>query len=151
MIFFKPAYPACAKILTEITISAKGHWGYPEKWMQAWIPSLTITAEYIMTHEIWMAVIEDRPIAYYSFEENEGRLWLDNLWVLPEYMGQGIGRMLFQHALERCKVLGVSILKIEADPNAQSFYERMGARKVGEHRTEIDGEPRILPVMEINL
>jgi GNAT superfamily N-acetyltransferase len=140
-----------ANDLTQISILAKRNWEYPESWIQLWIPSLTITAEYIDAHEVWMMVVEDQPVAYYSFNGNEEGFWLDNLWVLPEYMGQGIGKTLFQHALERCKTLGVSILKIEADPNAQSFYERMGAHKVSEHSAEIQGEPRVLPVMEINL
>jgi predicted N-acetyltransferase YhbS len=140
-----------ANELTQITISAKRHWEYPEAWIQIWIPSLTITAEYLNSHETWMMVMEDQPVGYYSFNQNEEGLWLDNLWILPAYMGQGIGKSLFGHALERSRALGASILKIEADPNAQSFYERMGARKVGEHRTEMHGEPRILPVMEIEL
>jgi hypothetical protein len=42
-------------------------------------------------------------------------------------------------------------LKIEAEPNAQNFYEKMGARQVGEHHTEVDGQPRVLPVMEVGL
>lgn len=137
--------------LTQISISAKRHWKYPEAWIQLWIPSLTITPKYIDTHETWVMMEQDKPVAYYSFQENEEGFWLDNLWVLPEYMGQGIGKLLFHHALERCKLLGVAALKIEADPNAKSFYERMGARKVSEHTTEIQGEPRVLPVMEINL
>ena len=78
-------------------------------------------------------------------------LWLDNLWVLPEFMGQGIGQQLFQHALERSRERGESVLKIEADPNAKSFYEKMGARQIGEHHGEVDGHARVLPVMEINL
>ena len=78
-------------------------------------------------------------------------MWLDNLWVLPDFMGQGIGRRLFQHGLERAKTQGVFTLKIEADPHAQSFYERMGARKIGEHQSEVDSQPRILPIMEIDL
>lgn len=78
-------------------------------------------------------------------------MWLDNLWVLPEFMGQGIGKGLFEHALERSHVLGVTTLKIESDPNGQSFYEKMGARKIGEHHTEVEGHPRVLPVLEINL
>lgn len=145
-----------AKSLTEIAISAKRHWNYPEAWIQIWVPTLTMTSEYIQTHETWIAMIEDKPVAYYSFGKNEEELWLDNLWVFPEYMGQGIGKSLFQHVIERCKSLGVSVLKIEADPNAQNFYERMGARKVSEHHTsehhtKIEDELRILPVMEINL
>jgi len=42
-------------------------------------------------------------------------------------------------------------LKIEADPNAESFYIRRGARRVGEHRSDVDGMPRILPVLEIQI
>jgi GNAT superfamily N-acetyltransferase len=140
-----------ANDLTQISILAKRHWEYPEAWIQLWIPSLIITAEYIESHEVWMMVLEDQPVAYCSFNENEEGFWLDNLWVHPEFMGQGIGKSLFQHALERCTSLGVSLLKIEADPHAQSFYERMGAHKVSEHFTEIQGERRILPVMEIKL
>lgn len=148
---FKFATPDYAEALADITISAKRYWNYPEAWIQIWVPTLTMTSEYIQTHETWIAMIEDKPVAYYSFGKNEEELWLDNLWVFPEYMGQGIGKSLFQHVIERCKSLGVSVLKIEADPNAQNFYERMGARKVSEHHTAIQGEPRILPVMEINL
>lgn len=140
-----------ANDLTQISISAKRHWEYPEAWIQLWLPSMRITAAYIEEHETWIMMQETQPLAYYSFNENEEGFWLDNLWVLPEYMGQGIGKSLFEHALERCRAMGISTLKIEADPNAQSFYERMGAHKVGGHITEIQGEPRVLPVMEINL
>jgi GNAT superfamily N-acetyltransferase len=140
-----------ASALTQITFAAKRHWGYPETWIELWKSSMTITPEYIETHETWMAVMDMEPAAYYSFDEIEGTRWLDNLWVLPERMGQGLGRLLFEHALERSKGQGVRSLLIEADPNAQSFYEKMGARKVHDHHTEVDGAPRILPVMEINL
>jgi GNAT superfamily N-acetyltransferase len=140
-----------ADALTQITFAAKRHWDYPETWIELWKPSMTITADYIDTHETWMVIMGTEPSAYYSFDEIEGARWLDNLWVLPEHMGQGLGRLLFEHALERCKGQGIRSLLIEADPNAQSFYEKMGARKVHEHHTELDGARRILPVMEINL
>ena len=146
------AYPEDADQLTQITIAAKRHWNYPEKWMQLWIPFLTISPEYISENETWMMVVENKPVAYYSLKQDLGELWLDNLWILPEHIGQGIGRSLFEHALERSRSRGSSNLKIEADPNAQGFYEKMGARKVDQRQHgELDGQPRILPVMEINL
>lgn len=119
--------------------------------MQSWLPLLTITPDYIASHETWMAVIKNEVVGYYSFDENAEGLWLDNLWVLPAFMGHGIGKSLFGHALERARGSGASILMVEADPNAKSFYEKMGAQKVGEHRGEVDGQPRILPVLEISL
>lgn len=143
------AQPEHADILTHITIVAKRHWDYPEHWIQTWLPLLTITPEYISENEVWLKTIDDEPIAYYSLKYDRQELWLDNLWVLPEHMGKGIGKELFIHALERSRVRGVSVIKIEADPNAQPFYEHMGARKISEHHSEIDGHPRILPIMEI--
>ena len=151
MFTFQRAQPRHAQALTEITVTAKRHWNYPEKWIQLWLPMLTISPQYIQENETWMAVVDVKPVAYYSLKQENESLWLDNLWVLPEFMGQGIGRRLFEHARERCLALGFSILKIEADPHAQSFYEKMGAHKVGEHHGEVDGHPRILPVMEIEL
>lgn len=143
--------PEHASALTEITLAAKRHWDYPEKWIQLWTPELTFSPEYVSENEMWMAVDDEKIIAYYSLKQNDEGLWLENLWVLPEHMGQGIGKRLFQHALERSSVRGVSFLKIEADPNAQSFYEKMGAKKVSEHQYELDGQLRVLPILEINL
>jgi GNAT superfamily N-acetyltransferase len=151
MIFIRRASPEDADPLTRITIASKSHWNYPEKWMQLWIPTLSISPAYISENETWMAVENEKPIAYYSLKYNGEYLWLDNLWVSPDFMGQGIGKQLFHHALERCRACGESVLKIEADPNAQSFYEKMGARKIGGHRGEVDGQVRVLPVMEISV
>lgn len=145
------AYPEHAARLTEITILAKRRWSYPENWIQIWMPVLTISPQYVATHETWIAELDHTQAAYYSFNDTDEGLWLDNLFVLPDFMGQGIGQALFDHALERSQARGVSILKIESDPNARSFYEKMGARKVGEHHGEVDGHPRILPILEINL
>lgn len=140
-----------ADILTQITIAAKRYWNYPEHWIQAWLPVLTISPEYISRNETWLATLSDAPVAYYSLKQEDNELWLDNLWVLPDHMGKGIGKILFNHALERSRERGASTLNIEADPNAEAFYAHMGARRIGEHHSEIDGQPRILPVMEIKL
>ena len=59
------------------------------------------------------------------------RMDLLHLWVLPEAMRRGVGRSLFSHALERARNLGFRELEIESDPNAEGFYQRMGAQRVG--------------------
>lgn len=146
-----PARPEQADALTEIAIAAKRHWNYPERWIQIWRPALTISRAYISANETWIAALHVEPIAWYSLRRDGGELWLDNLWVSPLRMGRGVGRKLFTHALERSRGRGASVLKIEADPNAESFYTRMGARRVGESRGEMDGQPRVLPVLEVIL
>jgi hypothetical protein len=45
--------------------------------------------------------------------------------------------------------MNVRQIQITADPNAAGFYERMGATRTGEVVSEIDGQTRVLPRMEI--
>lgn len=146
-----PAQPSHADALTEIAIAAKRHWNYPERWIQLWLPVLSVSAEYICTNESWIAAVQNKPIAWYSLKQDAEGLWLDNLWVLPVCMGKGIGGKLFSHALERSCIRGASVLNIEADPNAENFYIRMGARRIGKRPSEVDGQPRLLPVLEMTL
>lgn len=146
-----PANPEQADALTEIAVAAKRYWNYPERWIQIWLPQLTVSAGYIAEHETWVAQAADGLTAWYSLKETKGELWLDHLWVSPGFIGKGIGRKLVLHSLERSRQRHASVLKVLADPNAESFYRHMGAEKIGEQAGEVDGEPRILPVMEITL
>lgn len=145
------ALPEESAALTQIALNSKRHWNYPESWIQIWLPLLTISPEYLSENETWVAIVGGQPVAYYSLKYDDQDLWLDNLWVLPDFTSQGVGSFLFNHAIERSRECGAVILKIEADPHAQGFYEKMGARKIAEHYTTIEGQPRTLPVMEINI
>ena len=66
-------------------------------------------------------------------------------------MGQGIGRALFRHAAERAAARNALCLTIEADPNAEPFYRRMGAVRAGRVATEIGGRSRNLPILILDL
>lgn len=137
--------------MTRIALSANAYWGYPERWMETWAPQLTFSSEYFEENESWVAEADGVPVAFYTLQDKDGIGWIENLWVLPEFMEKGIGRRLFLNAAARSRLKGHLILQLKADPNALGFYEKMGMRKVDERRSEIDGQPRILPVMEIEL
>jgi GNAT superfamily N-acetyltransferase len=137
--------------LTQIAIAAKRYWNYPEHWMEIWTPQLTFTPKYFEENESWVAVDGNRQIGFYTLLDRSGIAWIGNLWVLPEYIGKGIGKQLFIHALELAYQRGYKTLQLEADPNALGFYKKMGMHQIGERRSEVDGEPRILPIMEMTL
>lgn len=139
------------KLLSELAISAKRHWGYPEHWMEIWTPQLTFSPDYFEEHEGWVAIDNEKIIAFYTLEDKNEIAWLENLWVLPEYIGKGVGKELFHHAIVLARGRGYKSLQLEADPNAVGFYEKMGMKKIGERRSEVDGSPRVLPIMEIAL
>ena len=145
------ALPSQTETLTRIALAAKRHWGYPERWIEIWTPLLTFTPADLAQADFFVANVDDEVAGFYSLTVAGPRAELENLWVLPAFMGQGVGRGLFEHALLRARELGCSILEIEADPNAVGFYEKMGARIVGQHIGEVDGQPRLLPIMEILL
>lgn len=141
------ARPDDAAALTEIAFAAKRHWGYPEQWIESWRELLTVPPQFIATHETYIAMVENRPVAFYALGAKERRLELLHLWVLPTAMGRGIGRGLFFHALERTRELGFRELKIESDPNAEGFYQRMGARRIGSRIQRLDQRNRELPIL----
>ena len=145
------ATPDQSETLTQIAFAAKRHWGYPERWIQLWSPILMITSEFIERNETYVAFLDDVPVGFCAISVVNEKASVEHMWVLPDHTGKGIGAKLFLYMLSRCKELGAKILEIESDPNAQGFYEHMGAKKVGEVVGEVDGQPRILPFLEVIL
>jgi len=145
------ALPQEAETLTALAIAAKFSWGYPEDWLEIWRPELTFGADYIEKNEILTATVNDQPVGFYRLLEKDGNAWLEDLWIKPAYMGRGIGRLLFTHALKLSRQRGYKLLRWESDPNAVGFYIKMGAHQTGERHSEVEGQPRILPIMEIEL
>ena len=145
------ATPNQAEALTQIAFAAKRHWGYPERWVQIWSSLLTITPEFIEKHDTYVAYLDGKSAGFCAVSKENEEASVEHLWVLPEYKGKGIGAELFRYMLSRCKERGARALEIESDPNAQGFYERMGAVKIGEIVGEVDGQPRILPLLEMIL
>jgi GNAT superfamily N-acetyltransferase len=141
------AKPEDAAVLTEIAFAAKRHWGYPERWIESWRDTLTIREDFIAANVTYSAMEDGRAVGFYLLTTESDGLHLDHLWIAPHAMGRGIGRALFEHAVEQAKGLGYQAIKIEADPNAEGFYERMGAKRVGINVTEIEGELRQLPLL----
>jgi|SRR5438128_2963339 len=136
-----------ADTLTDIAFSAKKHWRYPERWIEAWRDTLTVRADFIDARETYAAVVDGRKVGFYALHRVGDVLRLEHLWVLPDSMNQGIGRSLFAHGVERARALGFRTVEIESDPNAEGFYRRLGAHGAGTRVSELDGQKRELPVL----
>lgn len=147
----RQARPDEAEALTAIAHGAKRHWGYPETWIELWKPDLTITPDFIASNEVYVAILENEIAGCGALVVSDSLAELEHMWVLPKYMGRGVGRSLFLKIRERAAALNLPVMELSADPNAESFYERMGAARVGEVRSEIEGQPRVLPRMAVDL
>jgi GNAT superfamily N-acetyltransferase len=142
------AKPEDAEALTNIAHAAKRHWGYPENWIAAWRDILTMRPEFIAANVAFVAIDEEQMLGFYVLTTEADGIHLDHLWLVPAAMGHGIGRALFKHAVAEARIRGFNSIKIEADPNAEGFYQRMGARRIGTAVGEVEGTRRELPLME---
>jgi GNAT superfamily N-acetyltransferase len=145
------AGPGDAGALGRVAFAAKGHWGYPEHWMELWRPGLEVSPAFVRDSEVYIAVSGGEAVGFYALVGGGRRLDLEHLWVLPAWIGTGLGRRLFEHAMRRARELGARTVTIEADPNAEGFYRKMGARRAGENVYELEGKERALPVMVVEL
>ena len=145
------AQPDEADVLTEIAHAAKRHWGYPENWIEHWNDDLTITPDFIATNEMYVAVAGEEIAGCCALVMSDSLAELEHMWIRPEHMGNGVGRALFNQVAERATTLDAKTLELSADPNAEGFYQRMGATRIGQVRSEIEGQPRVLPRMSVDL
>ncbi|HLX08512.1 MAG TPA: GNAT family N-acetyltransferase [Thermoanaerobaculia bacterium] len=147
------AAPELAGDLTRIALAAKRHWQYPERWIEIWTPALTIAPDYVATNPTFAAVEAGDPLGFYALvpAADRSRAQLDHLWILPERIGNGLGRALFEHAVATARSLGAAVMDIEAEPYAEPFYRHMGARRTGERTGRIEDQPRVLPLLELAL
>ena len=139
-----------AEALTTIAHNAKRFWGYPEHWIAHWQNELTILPEYISANEVYIADEAGRPLGFYALIVRDPKAELDHLWVDPANIGTGVGKQLFLHAMQKAAGENVEEVEINSDPNAEGFYQKMGAHRVGESVSELDGQPRILPRMSVD-
>ena len=134
--------------LTELSMRSKAHWGYDAALLAAFRPPLTITPA-LFAREGFAVVREGGGFAGLVSVTQEGQMGeLARLFVDPAWMGRGYGAALFGWAMQALAGRGATAMRIEADPGAEAFYLRMGARRIGVAPSEaIPG--RMLPLLEI--
>jgi GNAT superfamily N-acetyltransferase len=72
-----------------------------------------------------------------------GRCELDDLFVEPDSMRLGVGRLLVDDVATRAAVSGASHVDVIANPNALGFYERVGFEMAGQASTRFGIAPRM--------
>ena len=141
--------PEEAETLTTIALEAKRYWGYPEHWIKHWEADLTITPDFIRDNQVYVAEADGEIRGFYALCVNGDKAELEHMWVTPACIGTGVGKELFLDAMERAAALDVRDVELSADPNAAGFYERMGAKQIGEVDSPIDGQVRKIPRLKI--
>ena len=149
----REALPHEADLLSRLALRSKAYWGYSQAFLDACRSELTVDASRLGTddYQCFAALDGGSILGFYTVERvSAGSYELEALFVEPEQIGTGVGRMLMQHAVRRLSERGAERLVIQGDPHATEFYLAAGARQVGMRVSEsVPG--RHLPLFEIEI
>ncbi|MBK9565172.1 MAG: GNAT family N-acetyltransferase [Saprospiraceae bacterium] len=144
------AEPNDNELLTTITKMSKAYWGFSDEILQEWEHLLTITKDYIEKNKVYKLLQNDQIIGYYSyFSTDENTIKLDNIFILPEFIGKGFGKILMNDFLKNIKQLGINKVTLDSEPNAEKFYKTFGFETIGQLESSI--KDRYLPIMELQI
>lgn len=124
--------------LNELIMHSKSYWGYDRPFLEAYRAHLLLSPQALEHDHVYCAEVGEA-IAGVShlIVVSDEEICLSHLFVEPVFIGQGIGALLWRHAVEQARRWSAKTLVFGADPHAQAFYERMGAVVVGEKHSTI--------------
>lgn len=98
-----------------------------------------------------VAEIKGKIIGFWCRESTESNgITSGYLFIDPDHMGIGCASALYKALKQELSNKQIMSFTLEADPNAEGFYIKMGGIKIGKKRsTVVPG--RILPIIKFNL
>ncbi|MEL6221963.1 MAG: GNAT family N-acetyltransferase [Cyanobacteria bacterium J06627_8] len=137
--------------LSKLALCSKAYWGYSDEFMAACRAELTYSVDDIQRETFNVLTDRNTLVGFYGLiKESEIIYELEALFVKPNFIGRGYGRLLVEHAKRTVIALGGVELMIQSDPNAADFYTRVGGQRIGERESDsIAG--RYLPLFSIKL
>ena len=136
-----------AEYLIEIFCDSKRHWGYDDELIKLRRDDMSINEEYFKNNKVVVFSVNDVEIDYLAIQLEEKQL--EDFFIRRKWIGKGYGREAFDYIKRILKENDINTLKFNTDPNAAGFYERMGAKRIGEYESIPKG--RFIPLFEYTL
>jgi GNAT superfamily N-acetyltransferase len=146
----RPARADEAEHLTDLSLRSKTYWGYDASFLARCRSIMRVKTANIETWPHYVAEVGGRVAGFYGLERDDEGVGLDYMFVETEFIGRGIGRALWNHAVATAQGLGHRALIVVSDPNAEGFYLKMGAQRVGARISDLEPNRR-LPVLRFAL
>jgi GNAT superfamily N-acetyltransferase len=100
----------------------RAHWGYDQAFLDACRSELTLTPQDVEAQRVTVAERDGRLVGFYALAGEPPEGTLEDLFVEPDHIGTGVGRILWEHAIDVARTLGFERITVEADPEAEPFY-----------------------------
>ena len=137
--------------LSDLSMRSKQSNGYDDAFMDACRDELAVTPERLRADEYWVADADGIcGCASLSINHDKKIGVVHSFFVEPNLRGSGIGKLLWQKLHQRAQTHGLEALVLDADLNAEEFYQSLGFVKVKETPSgSIEG--RFIPHMRLDL
>jgi GNAT superfamily N-acetyltransferase len=117
--------------LSELCMRSKAVWGYDADFMAACRTELTFVPGDLVYSRIAVAARGESVLGVAQVRMAGRDADLQKLFVEPSALRGGVGKALFDWAIDAAREMGASRMIIEADPDAAPFYRSLGARDIG--------------------
>jgi N-acetylglutamate synthase-like GNAT family acetyltransferase len=112
---------------------SKSYWDCPAEYLEKALPLHRLDTAYLRSNHCFEILnVNGELAAYASIAVASARITLDNLWVRPDLIDQGIGRRTCEHIFAFARTRGWTELWVLPDPPSEQFYKRMGFCDTGE-------------------
>ena len=135
--------------LTELCLRSKAAHGYDAAFIEMCRAELSVQPD-MPGHVFVVAERGGEAVGMAEISVDGEVAELEKIFVEPEVIGSGVGRVLFDWARGEAMARGATHMMVDADPGAVGFYSAMGAVEVGRSPSgSIPG--RFLPRLRLEL
>jgi hypothetical protein len=90
-----------------------------------------VNREYLVEHLCFEIHVDQKFVGFFAIIEKCGEKYLDHLWIAPDILRQGIGRLACRFINDLAQKQGWRELLTYPDPPAEGFYLRQGFHDTG--------------------
>ena len=142
------ARPEEAPALRALAHRSKAFWPYSPEFLAAVQPMLQLDGHDVVAHEVWVLELDGAVAGWHRVTLHGDRAELEDLWLEPAVIGTGLGRILFEHAVDLAEAAGAARMEWDAEPYAEGFYRAMGGQEIGRSPSAVEAG-RTLPRMRL--
>ena len=102
---------------------------------------MSLDADDLERDESWVVMSAGGELAgFYRLSEENAEAEIEEFHLEPAWIGRGVGRRMFEHAVHQARALGVRWLTWTTEANTLGFYLHMGGEITGLEPSGIEGE-----------
>lgn len=132
MFNIRPARISDCETLTNLAVKSESYWGNSSDFMENFKSIYKVTEDFINNNPTFLIQEDENILGFYGLLLKKNETSLEYLFIEPQSIGKGYGKILWNHMIKNCENLGVESFEIVTSPEAKDFYTKLGANPCGE-------------------